>query len=157
MHYHFLDKARFEEMVEQDEFLEHAKVFDHYYGTPRGPVEEALRQGRDVLFDIDWQGTQQVAAKLPNDLVRVFILPPSNEELERRLYTRAEDTEDVVKARMAKSADEMSHWAEYDYVIINEDLDEAIRQVQQILAAERLRRTRQIGLEDFVAGLRGGA
>ena len=157
VHYHFLDTARFEEMVEQDEFLEYAKVFDNYYGTPRGPVEEALAQGQDVLFDIDWQGTQQVAAKLPNDLVRVFILPPSNAELERRLYTRAEDSEEVVKARMAKSADEMSHWAEYDYVIINEDLDEAIRQVQQILAAERLKRTRQVGLETFVAGLRSGA
>ena len=157
VHYHFLDKATFEEMVAQGEFLEHAHVFENYYGTPRRPVEEALAEGRDVLFDIDWQGTQQVAAKLPNDLVRVFVLPPSNEELERRLYSRAEDSEEIVKARMAKSADEMSHWAEYDYVIINDDLDQAIVQVQQILAAERLKRTRQVGLENFVAGLRGSA
>lgn len=152
--YVFVDPRRFERMIAEDAFLEHARVFDHLYGTPRQPVEAALAAGRDVLFDIDWQGTQQVASKLPNDLVSVFVLPPSVGELERRLHTRAQDSEDVVRARMAKAADELSHWAEYDYIVVNEQVERAVTQVRAILTAERLRRDRQIGLAEFVGRLR---
>jgi guanylate kinase len=153
--YHFITEARFREMVAGDELLEHARVFDNHYGTPRRQVEDELTAGRDVLFDIDWQGTQQLADKVPRDLVRVFILPPSTAELERRLRTRAQDPEDVVQRRMGKAADEMSHWAEYDYIVVNSAVDQAIARVRAILTAERLRRERQVGMVDFVNAMRG--
>jgi guanylate kinase len=152
--YHFVDQDTFDAMVVDDEFLEHANVFGHSYGTPRGPVEEALEAGDDVLFDIDWQGTQQLAEKAANDLVRIFILPPSTEELERRLRNRAQDPEEVLQGRMAKAADEMSHWAEYDYIIVNNDVAESLTQVQAILTAERLKRERRVDLHEFVERLR---
>jgi guanylate kinase len=154
--YHFIDPARFEQMAGQGDLLEYAQVFDHRYGTPRGPVEQALASGRDVLFDIDWQGTQQLREKAAGDVVSVFILPPSVKELERRLHTRAQDSDAVIRRRMMKSSDEMSHWAEYDYVIVNTDLDDAFAKVQTILSAERNRRQRQIGLSDFVRDLQAG-
>ncbi len=154
--YHFIGAEEFGIMVNRGELLEHAKVFDHYYGTPRKPVEAALAAGRDVLFDIDWQGTQQLAEEARGDLVAVFILPPSTRELEKRLKARAQDSDAVVAQRMAKAADEMSHWREYDYQVVNRDLDDSVRQVEAILAAERLRRDRQIGLGDFVKALREG-
>ena len=154
--YTFVSQERFAAMVDEGAFLEHATVFGHRYGTPRGPAEKALEQGRDVLFDIDWQGTQQLAEKARDDLVSVFILPPSTEELERRLRARAQDPEDVVRGRMAKAADEMSHWAEYDYVIVNRDIEDSLARVEAILSAERVKRERQVGLRDFVEGLRGG-
>lgn len=152
--YFFVSEDEFARMVAQKEMLEHAVVFENRYGTPRDAVEQALASGRDVMFDIDWQGTQQVADQAPNDLVRIFVLPPSTEELEKRLYARAQDSEAVVAARMAKAADEMSHWAEYDYVIVNRDITESLAEVQAILTAERLKRERQIGLRDFVESLR---
>jgi len=151
--YTFVAPDRFEQMVAAGELLEHATVFEHRYGTPRQPVLSALGRGRDVLFDIDWQGTQQLKEKAREDLVSVFILPPSHDELERRLRTRAEDSESVVAKRMAKAADEISHWPEYDYVIVNRDLDRALMQVKSILEAERARRTRLVGVGEFVAGL----
>jgi guanylate kinase len=154
--YHFIDRPRFDELVRTGELLEWADVFDHCYGTPRAPVEAALAAGRDVLFDIDWQGTQQLREKVPKDLVSVFVLPPSVSELERRLRARAQDADDVIHSRMAKAADEMSHWAEYDYVVINRDLDHAFRDVCAILAAERLKRDRQTGLSGFVRSLQAG-
>jgi len=152
--YRFVDQAAFDAMVANDEFLEHAIVFGHSYGTPRAPVEAALAAGEDVLFDIDWQGTQQLAERAAKDLVCVFILPPSTAELERRLRSRAQDPEDVVQGRMAKAADEMSHWAEYDYIVVNHDVEESLAQVQAILTAERLKRERQVGLHEFVERLR---
>lgn len=155
--YHFLSEAEFKTRIDAGHFLEHARVFDHYYGTLRQQVEDALSTGRDVLFDIDWQGTQQLAEVAGADLVSIFILPPSIAELESRLHTRAQDTADVVAKRMAKSADEMSHYPEYDYVIVNYNLGDSITKVTAILAAERLRRTRQFGLTEFVDGLRGDA
>jgi guanylate kinase len=151
--YHFIDCERFDAMVKKGELLESAEVFGHRYGTPRAPVEAALARGRDVLFDIDWQGTQQLREKADRDLVSIFVLPPSIPELERRLKTRAQDTEEVIRARMAKASGEMSHWAEYDYVVINNDIDQAFAEVRAILAAERLKRERQIGLSAFVRGL----
>ena len=151
--YFFVDKPKFETMVKQGELLEWATVFDNLYGTPRAPVEAALSAGQDVLFDIDWQGTQQLGDKAPNDLVSVFVLPPSIPELERRLHNRAQDDYETIHRRMAKAADEMSHWAEYDYVVINRDLDQAFADVSAILAAERLKRQRQPGLSDFVRSL----
>ena len=154
--YVFVDQAEFDDMVRDDAFLEHATVFGHGYGTPAGPVDRALEEGRDVLFDIDWQGTQQVAEKARKDLVSVFILPPSTGELERRLHTRAQDPEAVVRDRMAKAAGEMSHWPEYDYVLVNEDVAESVTRVRAIVQAERLRRERQVGLHDFVEALREG-
>lgn len=143
-------------MMRGGELLELALVFGHSYGTPKKPVEEALRHGRDVVFDIDWQGTQQLAQNAPDDLVSIFVLPPSIEELAQRLRSRAQDSDDVVASRMAKASDEMSHWAEYKYIIVNRDLDESLRDVQSILAAERLKRSRRIGLADFVTSLRKG-
>jgi guanylate kinase len=143
-------------MIERGEFLEHARVFDHFYGTPSPPVEDALSTGRDMLFDIDWQGTQQLKEKGREDLVTVFILPPSTRDLERRLVTRAQDSPEVVQKRMAKAADEMSHWPEYDYVIINRDIATSLTQLKSILTAERLKRERQYGLSDFVKALREG-
>ncbi len=154
--YHFIDRARFDGMVENGELLEWAEVFDHCYGTPRAPVQTALAAGRDVLFDIDWQGTQQLRERARSDLVSVFVLPPSVAELERRLKARALDTDDVIHRRMTKAADEMSHWAEYDYVVINHDLDRAFGEVRAILAAERLKRERQTGLSGFVRALQAG-
>jgi guanylate kinase len=154
--YHFIDRARFDGMVENGELLEWAEVFDHCYGTPRAPVQTALAAGRDVLFDIDWQGTQQLRERARSDLVSVFVLPPSVAELERRLKARALDTDDVIHRRMTKAADEMSHWAEYDYVVINHDLDRAFGAVRAILAAERLKRERQTGLSGFVRALQAG-
>jgi guanylate kinase len=155
--YLFVDQARFDAMVAEGAFLEHATVFEHCYGTPRAAVEAALSAGRDVLFDIDWQGTQQVAEKAREDLVGVFILPPSTGELERRLRARAQDPDAVVRGRMAKAADEMSHWAEYDYIVVNEDVKRSVAAVRSILEAERLRRDRQVGLRDFVESLRSGS
>jgi len=154
--YLFVDRARFDSMVAEDAFLEHATVFGHCYGTPRAAVEVVLAAGQDVLFDIDWQGTQQVAEKARKDLVSVFILPPSTGELERRLHSRAQDSDEVVRARMAKAADEMSHWPEYDYIVVNQDVETSVAAVRSILAAERLRRERQAGLRDFVETLRKG-
>ena len=151
--YHFMDRKRFDAMVEKNELLEWAEVFDNYYGTPAKPVMEALAAGRDVLFDIDWQGTQQLRDKARNDLVSVFVLPPSIPELERRLRTPAQDDYETIHRRMAKAADEMSHWAEYDYVVINRDIKHAFDEVRAILSAERLRRARQPGLYDFVRDL----
>ena len=151
--YHFIDPGRFTTMVKSGELLEWAEVFDHRYGTPRRPVEQALGAGRDVLFDIDWQGTQQLREKARDDLVSVFILPPSVNELERRLHSRAQDTHEIILGRMAKAAGEMSHWPEYDYVIVNTDKARAFAEVRAILAAERLKRERQIGLSNFVRGL----
>jgi guanylate kinase len=151
--YHFLDAPRFDAMVENGELLEWAQVFGNRYGTPRLPVEATLVQGRDVLFDIDWQGTQQLREKADRDLVSIFVLPPSIPDLELRLRTRAQDSDEVIHTRMGKAADEMSHWAEYDYVVINTDIDRAFAQVRSILAAERLKRERQTGLSDFVRRL----
>lgn len=152
--YHFINRARYDAMVAQAELLERAEVFGHCYGTPRHPVEAALARGRDVLFDIDWQGTQQLRDSARSDLVSVFVLPPSIAELERRLRSRAQDSESVIHQRMSKAADEMSHWPEYDYVVINHHIDQAFADVRAILAAERLRRERQIGLAGFVRALR---
>jgi guanylate kinase len=151
--YHFINRPRFDAMVKAGDLLEWAEVFSNRYGTPRRPVEKALRAGRDVLFDIDWQGTQQLREKARDDLVSVFILPPSVKELGRRLRTRAQDSEAVIGTRMAKAAGELSHWPEYDYVVVNRDIDQAFAAVQAILAAERLKRERQTGLTEFVRGL----
>ena len=151
--YRFIDLARFEAMVKRNELLEWAEVFGYRYGTPRPPVEKALRAGRDVLFDIDWQGTQQLREKARDDLVSVFILPPTIKELHRRLQRRAQDSRAIIVSRMAKAADEMSHWPEYDYVIVNRDIGDAFGQVQAILVAERLKRERRIGLSGFVRAL----
>jgi guanylate kinase len=151
--YLFVDKARFEQMVTGDELLEWATVFDNRYGTPRGPVEAALSAGQDVLFDIDWQGTQQLREKARADVVSVFILPPSAGDLEKRLHSRAQDSDEVIRNRMSRASHEMSHWAEYDYIVINHDVDEAFAEVQSILKAERLKRERRIGLVGFVRNL----
>jgi guanylate kinase len=157
--YRFVDTPTFSGMIERGEFLEHARVFGHYYGTPKEPVERALSSGKDVLFDIDWQGTQQLkdpAKKVKGDLVTVFILPPSTRDLEKRLLTRAQDSKDVVVQRMDKAADEMSHYAEYDYVIVNRDIGTSLSNLKAILTSERLRLERQVGLSDFVKALREG-
>ncbi len=151
--YHFIDRGRFDALIKANELLEWAEVFGHRYGTPGRPVDKALRAGRDILFDIDWQGTQQLREKARDDLVSVFILPPTAKELERRLRRRAQDSRDVIASRMAKAAGEMSHWPEYDYVIVNSDLDEAFAEVKAILGAERRKRERQIGLSEFVRDL----
>ena len=155
-HYFFISKDKFGSMIDQGEFLEHAKVFDNYYGTPSAPVEEALESGRDVLFDIDWQGAQQLTQAAADDLVRVFILPPDMRELERRLRTRAQDSDDVIAKRMAKSEAEISHWAEYDYVIVNRDIDAAMDELRMIIAAERMARRRQLWLQPFIRSLISG-
>lgn len=157
-HYHFIAGERFAAMVRDGELLEHAVVFGNCYGTPRAPVEAALGAGGDIVTDIDWQGTQQLKATVRGDLVSVFILPPSMAALEERLKTRAQDSADVVRARMAKSTDEMSHWPEYDYIVVNSEnrLEASVERVQAILAAERLRRERLVGLADFVNRLRAG-
>ena len=154
--YLFVSINDFHLMINNREMLEYAKVFDHYYGTPSAPVMAALRLGRDVLFDIDWQGTQQLADANSDDVVSVFILPPSTRDLEKRLLSRAQDSVNVVAARMSKASDEISHYREYDYILVNTDLDQAVEEVKTILKAERLRRDRQIGLTDFVKQLRSG-
>jgi guanylate kinase len=154
--YRFIDRPRFDGMVVAGELLEHATVFGHCYGTPRQPIEEAIAAGHDIVTDIDWQGTQQLSGGLSSDVVSVFVLPPDAAALEARLRTRAQDSPEIVAARMAKSAEEMSHWSEYDYVIVNQDLEESVAEVQAIVTAERLRRTRQVGLADFVNRLRAG-
>src|SRR6185437_6046438 len=151
--YFFVTPARFEEMAKAAEFFEHATVFEQRYGTPKQPVLSALGRGLDVLFDIDWQGTQQLKEQAREDLVSVFLLPPSHDELERRLKARAQDSDAVVAKRMAKAAAEISHWPEYDYVIVNRDLDRALAQITAILEAERARRTRLVGVGEFVAEL----
>ena len=151
--YWFVDQSRFEVMVGGGELLEWANVFDHCYGTPRAPVETALAAGQDMLFDIDWQGTQQLREKAGEDVVSVFILPPSAADLERRLHSRAQDSHAVIRGRMSRASHEMSHWAEYDYIVINHDIDEAFAEVQSILRAERLKRKRRTGLTTFVRQL----
>ncbi len=153
VHYHFIDEEKFAKMSERGDLLESAVVHGNYYGTPREPVEKALAGGRDVLFDIDWQGTQQIAERLPDDVVRVFILPPSMKELQARLRRRAEDDDETIKRRLVGAREEIEKWADYDYVIVNEDIQEAFAQVRAILVAERIRRGRTIGLRPFVSGL----
>jgi guanylate kinase len=151
--YHFIDKARFERMAQTGELLEWAEVFGNFYGTPRAPVDAALAEGRDVLFDIDWQGTQQLREKARGDMASIFVLPPSIRELERRLRARALDDDPVIKGRMAKAGDELSHWAEYDYVIVNDDVTQALAQVREILQVERLKRERQPWISAYVRRL----
>ena len=154
--YRFVSPERFAAMVQGDELLEWATVFGNRYGTPRGPVEAALHEGHDVLFDIDWQGTQQLQqTDAASDLVRVFILPPDLVELQRRLEGRATDAADVIAGRMARARDEISHWGEYDYILVNDDADQCLAELRSILKAERLRRKRQLGLADFVRGMLG--
>jgi guanylate kinase len=154
--YIFIEQARFAHMVVAGELLEHATVFGNSYGTPRQPIEAALGAGCDIVTDIDWQGTQQLSQAMPEDLVKVFVLPPSIETLRERLQRRAQDSAEIVAARMTKSAEEMSHWPEYDYVIVNRDIDESVAEVSAIVTAERRRRTRQLGLAEFVNRLRAG-
>ena len=151
--YHFVDDSRFDQMVEDGEFAEWAYVFDHRYGSPKEPIKDALKVGHDILFDIDWQGTQQLRGAFGTDLVRIFILPPSMQELERRLRSRGTDREAVIQSRMTRAASEIGHWGEYDYVLINEDMDECLAEVQSIIAAERMRRDRRPYLFDFVRRL----
>jgi guanylate kinase len=154
--YFFVNEAEYHRMVKSSALLEHARVFDNYYGTPRAYVEQQLAMGRDVLFDIDWQGTQQLKASAGTDLVSVFILPPSIADLEKRLRGRAQDSDEVVRKRMARASDEMSHWPEYDYIVVNRDVEQSIEQVRAILTAERLRqRRRAAGLVTFVNSMRG--
>lgn len=152
--YFFVTEDEYSQKVQNDELLEHAQVFGNYYGTPRTLVEQHLTTGEDVLFDIDWQGTQQLRESARDDVISIFILPPSYEELEKRLTGRGQDSEDVIRKRMAKASDEMSHWPEYDYVIVNDVIEESIQNVQAILKAERLRRMRRLGLGDFVNSIR---
>ena len=155
--YHFVSDAQFDEMIADGEFVEWAPVFGHRYGTPKAPVKAALKAGRDILFDIDWQGTQQLQAAMGEDLVTIFILPPSMAELERRLHARGTDSEEVIASRMERAASEISHWPEYQYVLVNRDTAECLGEVRSIVAAERLKRTRQIGLVTFVRELVSGA
>jgi guanylate kinase len=151
--YHFVDDPAFDRMVEDGEFAEWAYVFDHRYGSPKEPIKEALKVGHDILFDIDWQGTQQLRGAFGTDLVRIFVLPPSMQELERRLRSRGTDSEDVIESRMRRAASEIGHWGEYDYVLINEDMDACLEEVRTIIDAERLRRDRRPYLFDFVRRL----
>lgn len=152
--YYFRSRAEFEQMIESDEMLEHAEVFGNFYGSPKGPVEAALAAGRDMLFDIDWQGGQQVRnSSLGKDVVSIFVLPPSIAALEMRLRGRGQDSDAVIAGRMQKSRDEISHWAEYDYVLVNDDLERTDAALRGIIQSERLRRDRQTGLSDFVRGL----
>lgn len=153
--YYFVGPGEFSGMLDRGELLEHAEVFGHRYGTPRPAVKKALADGRDVLLDVDWQGEKQLRGKVSDDLVSVFILPPSTEELGRRLKLRAQDSADVVRERMAGAADHISHWLEYDYVVVNEEIEDCVAKVRAVLAAERLRRERQTGLREFVERLRG--
>jgi guanylate kinase len=157
VHYHFVEDAEFDRMLEAGEFVEWAPVFGYRYGTPKSPVKDALREGRDILFDIDWQGTQQLHAAMGEDLVRMFLLPPSMTELERRLHARGTDSDAVIADRMERAEGEISHWAEYDYVLVNEDPAECLARIRTIVEAERLKRARQIGLVAFVRDLVGPA
>lgn len=152
--YHFVDQKQFQHMIKEGQLLENAQVYGHLYGTPKASIEKLLSQGIDVLFDIDWQGTQQLKQVATSDLVSIYLLPPTFKDLEDRLYKRATDGAETVRMRMTKAADELSHWAEYDYVIVNHDLEETVQAVQSILQAERLKRRRQSGLAHFVNGLR---
>ncbi|MEM7781203.1 MAG: guanylate kinase [Pseudomonadota bacterium] len=154
-HYHFVSNEEFDRMVEEDDFYEWAHVFDHRYGTPKGAIREGLKDGRDYMFDIDWQGTQQLKQKDDQDVVTVFVLPPSLEELRRRLESRAQDSDDVIDARMERAKAEISHWAEYKYVVINDDIEECFQKVREILHAERMMRKRQTGMIPFVRELMG--
>ena len=151
--YHFVDDVEFERMVASGDFVEWAPVFGYRYGTPKAPVKAALKAGRDILFDIDWQGTQQLQAAMGEDLVRIFILPPSMAELERRLHARGTDSDEVIADRMARAASEISHWPEYDYVLVNRDTADCLTEVKAIVAAERLKRGRQVGMVPFVRDL----
>jgi guanylate kinase len=151
--YYFVDRDRFDAMVEKGELLEWATVFDNRYGTPRAPVDASLAAGHDILFDIDWQGTQQLRSRSPNDVVSVFILPPSVQALEQRLHTRAQDSDEVIRGRMKKAGDEMSHFDAYDYIVVNDNIGIAFEAVKSILRAEQLKRERQIGLSGFVGAL----
>jgi guanylate kinase len=153
VHYHFISKRRFESMRDSDDLLEYAEVHGNYYGTPREEVEKTLSAGRDMLFDIDWQGTQQLYAKMRSDVVSVFVLPPSAEELKHRLERRAEDSSDVIIRRLKNAAEEIPHWNEYDYVLVNRDLDKSFLRLRAILTAERLKRVLKPSLEGFVAEL----
>ncbi|WP_417821799.1 guanylate kinase [Terasakiella sp.] len=153
VHYFFMEEGRFKEKVNNQEFLEWAEVFGRFYGTPKEPVEQALSAGKDVFFDIDWQGAEQLQNNAPDDLVWICILPPSQQSLEDRLRARAQDSEDTIAKRMAEAESEASHWVDADYVVVNDDLDKATQQVQAILQAERLKRVRRTGLADFVATL----
>jgi guanylate kinase len=153
--YHFVDDAEFDRMIAANEFVEWAQVFGSRYGTPKAPVKQALKDGRDILFDIDWQGARQLEPDFGEHLVTIFLLPPSMDELERRLRARATDEEAVIQDRMRRAADEISHWAEYEYVLVNRDMDECVAQVRAIVAAERSKRTRQTGLHGFVTKLIG--
>jgi guanylate kinase len=154
--YHFVDPTEFNLMINRRELLEYAKVFNNYYGTPAAAVADAISSGKDVIFDIDWQGAQQIAGRAREDIISIFILPPSTAELDRRLHSRAQDAEEVVASRMEKAPDEMSHYAEYDFIIVNHDIEKSVTQVEAILTAERLRRNRLIGLTDFVKRLQVG-
>ena len=155
VHYHFVSNEEFDRMVKEDDFYEWAHVFGHRYGTPKGQIREGLKAGQDYLFDIDWQGTQQLKQKDDQDVVTVFVLPPSLPELRRRLEARAQDSDEVIDSRMERARAEISHWAEYDYVVINDDVDECFDRVREVLDAERMRRTRQTGLIPFVRELMG--
>jgi guanylate kinase len=155
VHYHFISRRRFEVMRDSDELLEHAEVHGNYYGTPREPVEKALAAGKDMLFDIDWQGTQQLYAKMRDDVVSVFVLPPSAEELRHRLERRAEDSSEVIARRLRNAAEEIPHWNEYDYILVNRDLDKSFTRLRAILTAERLKRVYKPALEKFVGDLLG--
>lgn len=154
--YYFVGKQDFSDMIHEEQFLEHAKVFDNFYGTPRGPVEKALEAAQDVIFDIDWQGAQQLTQAAADDLVKIFILPPDMRELEKRLRTRAQDSAEVIAKRMSKSEAEISHWAEYDYVVVNDDVEQAMTELRSIIAAERMKRKRQLWLGPFVKSLIDG-
>ncbi len=154
VHYHFIDRGLYDDMIDRDELLEHAEVYGHGYGTPKAAVQNALEEGRDVLFDIDWQGAQQLRQQVSQDIVSMFILPPSKAELARRLQRRAEDSDDVVAKRLAQVSADVTHWAEYDYIMINYELDKSIDAARSILTAERLKRRRQVGLADFVGQFR---
>ncbi|MBC6402518.1 MAG: guanylate kinase [Hyphomonadaceae bacterium] len=154
--YYFVSKTDFSRMIETDDLLEHARVFDHFYGTPRGPVEAALEGAKDVIFDVDWQGAQQLAQAAADDLVKIFVLPPSMVDLENRLKARAQDSAETIARRMAKSEAEISHWAEYDYVIVNADLDAAMNELRVIIMSERMKRKRQLWLGPFVRSLTQG-
>lgn len=154
IHYHFMQKELFQELLLEDKFLEWAEVFGNYYGTPMDAVEKSLSAGRDILFDIDWQGTRQIRQKMREDLVSIFILPPSAQELEQRLVSRGKDSADVIEHRMNKASSEISHWDEYDYVIVNRDIEDSVRRVKAILMAERLKRERRPGLVDFIQTMR---
>ena len=154
--YYFVEKQDFDAMVAGGQMLEHAQVFDNFYGTPRDPVQTSLSEGRDIIFDVDWQGAQQLSENVAKDLVSIFILPPSMEELERRLYSRAQDSEEVVRKRMAEAVSEMSHYPEYDYIVLNLDVDESVAKVEAILTAERQKTDRQISLHDFIIEITRG-